>query len=130
MLQHPFTNLTCLLPSFDLFFSLILGYYVYIETSYPRKNGDKAWLVSSVLPPAPKGKCLNFYYHMYGADINLLRVYVKPTLHPLGKVLWTRTGNQGNVWRHGLADIKSTSSFKVRYTTFVLTMLDIKFEHG
>ena len=47
---------------------------MYIETSSPRKPGDKAKLVLSV-PNKGKTLCLSFYYHMYGATVGTLNVY-------------------------------------------------------
>lgn len=42
------------------------GYYVFIESSNPQKQGDRAWLKSSSLS-ATTGKCLQFWYSMYGS---------------------------------------------------------------
>ena len=39
------------------FFFFFSGYYVYIESSAPRKQGDKAWLVSSSFLPTNAGDC-------------------------------------------------------------------------
>ena len=44
----------------------ILGYYAFIETSSPRRTGDKAWLLSDQLAPTT-GSCLTFWYSMYGS---------------------------------------------------------------
>lgn len=84
---------------------------MYIETSYPRKQGDIAWFLSPRYP-ATSGKCLNFYYHMYGDHIGSMNIYVKKGLS-LGTRVWNMTGNQGNVWRHGRATISSSSPFNV-----------------
>ena len=46
-------------------YSILSGYYVFIETSAPRKVGDKAWLKSDQLA-ATSGSCLTFWYNMYG----------------------------------------------------------------
>lgn len=101
-------------------FFVFAGYYVYIETSSPRKNGDRAWLVSRTYPPTPKGKCLNFYYHMYGSDINTLKIHVTPVSAPSGKTVWTRIGNKGDKWHHGQATMISTVSYKVCYLVSTL----------
>ncbi|KAI4885430.1 hypothetical protein NFI96_018059, partial [Prochilodus magdalenae] len=54
------------------------GFYMYIETSRPRKEGDKARLLSPTFNVAPKNPygitnppayCFGFYYHMYGKHI-------------------------------------------------------------
>eukprot|EP00795_Rhopilema_esculentum_P012712 gene12712-3431_t len=97
-------------PSTDHTTGTSQGNYVYIETSYPRRRGDKAWLYSPVYPASVKGRCLNFWYHMYGADIGSLNIYLTT---PTGTPLWNRTGNQNNVWRHGRVTLQSNSSYTV-----------------
>ena len=72
--------------------------------------------MSQTYPAAPAGKCLNFYYHMYGSDINVLHVIVKPIGAPFGTNVWNKTGNQGDIWRHGQATIQATSKFQVCLT--------------
>lgn len=52
------------------------GWYVFIESSSPRHLNDSARLVSATVP-ANQQYCLQFYYHMYGANINSLNVYLK-----------------------------------------------------
>lgn len=51
---------------------------MYIETSRPRKDGDKARLISPFFNVAPKNPygitnppayCFGFFYHMYGKHI-------------------------------------------------------------
>ncbi|NWT15476.1 MDGA2 protein, partial [Vireo altiloquus] len=66
---------------------------MYIETSRPRLEGEKARLVSPVFSVAPKNPygatntayCFSFYYHMYGQHIGER----KPTScsFPLGKIV-------------------------------------------
>ena len=64
---------------------------MYIETSSPRKPGEKAKLVVTV--PSNRIKaCLIFYYHMYGATTGTLNVYS-------GNIkVFNISGNQGNNW--------------------------------
>lgn len=54
------------------------GFYMYIETSRPRKEGDQARLISPLFNVAPKNPygitnppayCFGFFYHMYGKHI-------------------------------------------------------------
>lgn len=52
------------------------GHYMYTESSAPRRRGDKAWLLSPAYP-STIGSCLQFYYHMYGAQIGTLNVYLQ-----------------------------------------------------
>ena len=63
----------------NLFFPLASGYYVYIETSSPRNRGDKAWLQSGLIQPTTvtSGRCLKFWYHMWGYHVDTLNVYRK-----------------------------------------------------
>jgi hypothetical protein len=77
-------SLSCRLPSIyslQLFrlnqhhvFISASGWYLYIETSRPRKPNDTARLIS---PSTTESKsCLRFFYHMYGRDVNELRVFI------------------------------------------------------
>ncbi|CAH1790069.1 unnamed protein product [Owenia fusiformis] len=72
------------------------GYYMYIETSEPRKEGDRANLVTPVLEIKDDNNVLEFYYHMYGEDVGALNVY---TLQD-GKrsLVWFKRGEVGNQW--------------------------------
>ena len=90
------------------------GHYMYIETSLPRKKGDKAWYVSPTYLPTA-GSCFQFWYHMFGKDIGTLNVYIKKGNNKLpGAQLWTRTGDRGDVWRVAQVTVSSTSGFNVR----------------
>ena len=83
---------------------------MYIETSFPRKQGDKAQFLSPKYPATQtKPKCFNFFYHMYGDHIGSMNIYVKTGLG-IGKLVWNMTGNQGNTWQHGRATVDSGSS--------------------
>lgn len=84
------------------------GYYMYIETSAPRRPGDKARLIS----PAVNGAapmCLKFWYHMYGNSIKSLNIYLSQN-GTLGTAVWTRNGNQGNKWIQGSFQIAGGSA--------------------
>ena len=50
---------------------------MYIETSWPRQPNDKAWLQSGMVKATSgtSGRCLKFWYHMWGAHVNRLNVY-------------------------------------------------------
>ena len=49
---------------------------MYIETSAPRRPGDKAQLQSAQIMDTST-RCLSFWYHMYGPHINALNVYLQ-----------------------------------------------------
>ncbi|XP_019646180.1 PREDICTED: enteropeptidase-like, partial [Branchiostoma belcheri] len=84
------------------------GYYIYIETS-SGSSGSVARVISPLVTTT-SAKCVQFWYHMYGRDVNRLRVYMK-TGSSLGNPVWTRTGAQGNQWRSGQVDIPAGISF-------------------
>ena len=67
----------------------VAGYYLYIETSYPRQYGDKA----TVLTPYLSGEqCMKFAYHMYGSDIGSLNIYAG------SQMIFNKSGNQEDIW--------------------------------
>ena len=90
---------------------LVSGYYIYIETSSPRRPNDTARIMSVKIPSSSQ-KCLQFWYHMYGLDVADLRVYIKKG-SSLGSPLWTRSGDQGNLWRHATVSVTSQTQFQV-----------------
>merc|ERR1719210_2283935 len=65
---------------------------MYIETSSPRKPGDKAVLTSPPLVFSKGENTMAFSCHMYGSSIGQLSVEVD------GREVWKKTGNQGNSW--------------------------------
>lgn len=40
--------------------------------------------------------CIQFWYHMYGMDVDTLNMYIKVN-DVLGKPVWTRSRNQGQL---------------------------------
>jgi hypothetical protein len=57
-------------------------------------------LISTIEPPT-NGRCLEFWYHMYGRDIGQLNVYVNLNTSDNNSriLLWSRGANVGDVWR-------------------------------
>jgi hypothetical protein len=94
------------------------GYYMYIETSGSRHAGDKAHLKSPAVSTDPSTKCLRFWYHMYGATIGQLNVYLRAGAG-LGPAIWTRRGTQGNKWIQGQVVINKTSAFTVIFIIMI-----------
>ncbi|CAH1102080.1 unnamed protein product, partial [Psylliodes chrysocephalus] len=78
------------------------GYYMYIESSSKAQN-DTARLISPVYDKMDDEVCFEFFYHMYGATIGTLRVYLKTvnqtwsSLNPQSAI-FTKSGNQGDKW--------------------------------
>jgi hypothetical protein len=80
------------------------GYYLYIETSYPRVAGDKA----TILTPALNGpQCMKFSYHMYGSHIGSLNIFAN------NKKIFSKSGDQGNQWVDVKAAISEHGKYKV-----------------
>ena len=69
---------------------------MFIETSSPRRRGDKARLLGPI-EKATSGQCLEFWYHMLGSSIGTLNVYTKMGSN-LGRAVWTISSNQGDEW--------------------------------
>ena len=96
------------------YFILDYGYYMYIETSAPRRPNDTARMIS----PTIRGngtvltRCVQFYYHMYGSHVNSLSV--RERINGLLKApIWMRNGTQGPNWRFGEVQVKTGDSFQV-----------------
>ncbi|XP_061879772.1 MAM and LDL-receptor class A domain-containing protein 1 isoform X1 [Entelurus aequoreus] len=74
------------------------GNYLYIESSHPSAKGDVAQLKSALLPPAgEQGYCLTFWYHMFGATVGSLRMFLHTAVNK--SLVWQRSGDQGDEWR-------------------------------
>ncbi|XP_038154573.1 MAM domain-containing glycosylphosphatidylinositol anchor protein 2-like isoform X2 [Cyprinodon tularosa] len=101
------------------------GFYMFLETSRPRVEGDKARLtsptfnvnpasVSSSSASSGAAYCLTFYYHMYGKHQGALNVFLRQKGPVLTDTLvWSLTGNQGNQWRQAKAALHPTTAFQV-----------------
>lgn len=85
---------------------------MYIETSSPRTQGQKARLLSQSVAPTTSA-CVSFYYHMYGRNIGSLNVYLKQQNGALGAPAWTRKGNQQNKWTVGQFSVFAGQNFQV-----------------
>ncbi|KAK7912717.1 hypothetical protein WMY93_012928 [Mugilogobius chulae] len=99
------------------------GYYMYIEASRPRVQGDKARLLSplfnvtSVRGPKGSGRvpyCVSFYYHMKGKHIGTLNVLLRVrSIASVDTVLWSKSGHQGPDWRKAFFDISPSGPFQI-----------------
>ena len=90
-----------------LFYFLAKGNYLFIETSLPRRRGDRARLESEVFPATPSnGRCMQFWYHMNGSHIGTLNVYMRVYGQSETK-LWSLSGDQGTAWKAARLQILS-----------------------
>jgi len=77
-----------------------------VESSEPRRFGDKAVLVSGIL----KGlQCMRFMYFMHGQDMGSLAVYRFGDGIMSGRV-WRRHGDQGDMWHEARITLPCNST--------------------
>jgi len=87
------------------------GHYLVLNSS-DFLPGASAIVYSPPLALPQGSQCLNFAYHMYGRDVNALRVYTPrwmaaPSAEKIGAPSWIKVGNQGNRWRTGRLTVES-----------------------
>ena len=86
------------------------GYYMFMEASAPRVQGDKTWFVSSPFPAFSSGsKCFIFWYFMKGRGIGSLNVYIDDTTNTTHTLTWTQSGDKGSNWLQGKMPIPPQS---------------------
>ena len=88
-----------------------------------------ARLISQKMPAtnANNGKCLKFWYHMYGPHINTLSVYVVVGRNYTGQTpFWRRTGTQGNKWIEAQVTLYAGQPFSVWHLIFLAFLYFLK----
>ncbi|XP_071851180.1 MAM and LDL-receptor class A domain-containing protein 1-like isoform X5 [Apostichopus japonicus] len=100
-------------PAYDHTTSTNTGTYLYMESSPPRQEGDRARLASPVFDPSPQECQLRFYYHMYGAEIGRLAVYTRTQINGPLTLKWTRIGNFGDFYERGDIILNMDDPFQV-----------------
>jgi len=111
--------ITCTLIIY-YFFNQGTGMHIYIETSSPRQLGGTARLES----PWMRGpQCMTFFYHMHGATVSCVVIYIKFHATNRLKPVWLRCRDQGNHWTQGKISISETSSYQVSFKMFVFQRL-------
>ncbi|KAM8920819.1 MAM domain-containing glycosylphosphatidylinositol anchor protein 2 [Pelodytes ibericus] len=96
------------------------GFYMYIEASRPRMDGDKARLLSPFFNIAQKNPygssntayCFSFYYHMYGRHIGTLNIILRLKTN-VETQIFSETGNKGEKWNQAHVNINPTTSFQL-----------------
>eukprot|EP00057_Strongylocentrotus_purpuratus_P023601 XP_011678075.1 PREDICTED: MAM and LDL-receptor class A domain-containing protein 1 [Strongylocentrotus purpuratus] len=91
-----------------------LGFFMLINPSNSKPIGAKARFISPLSTPLPQGGCIEFYYNMYGIDVETLNVYTKTEDQDLpGTQVWSQQGNQGNYWHRATFATPSGQGFQV-----------------
>ena len=88
---------------------------MFIETSDPRVQGDNAFLMSPLLNKTNvEGMCFTFWYHMFGATIGTLKIYMDSPMTGR-KLVWALSGDKGNRWFNGQVNVGTTGgTYQVR----------------
>ncbi|XP_019382546.1 PREDICTED: MAM domain-containing glycosylphosphatidylinositol anchor protein 1 isoform X1 [Gavialis gangeticus] len=90
------------------------GYYMFIEASRPRVEGDKARLISPLYNITAKYYCVSFYYHMYGKHIGSLNLLVRvKNKRAIDTQVWSLSGNRGNKWQQVHVPINPPGPFQI-----------------
>ena len=97
------------------------GTYIYTETSSPRTQGDSAIVYSPNidLSNLNVGE-LRFYWHMYGATMGTLKVSISDDGGLTYNTLFTKSGNQGDVWNEELITLGNYTGMVVFKITGVV----------
>ncbi|XP_069126119.1 neuropilin-1-like [Argopecten irradians] len=83
------------------------AFYVYLDTSrVSRLDTHKGSLERTgvVVPSSSDNVCLRFWYHMFGETMGSLEVFLDDN------VVWTKTGNQSDMWHCAIFDITTLQS--------------------
>lgn len=101
----------------------------HLETSLPQRPGDTARLISVIEPPE-NGRCLEFWYHMFGANIGRLNVYANTDTSDNASrtLLWSRGANVGDVWRKAHISTEFTEPFRMIFEGIVGNGIDVSYE--
>ena len=83
---------------------------MYIMENYISAPGGKARLMSPEAKVQPVQSCLEFWYHMYGRDIETLSVYIQKSSDAVltSDPVWTKSGNQRQYWHRATIDVPVT----------------------
>ncbi len=99
---------------------------MYTEASSPRVFGDKAVLVTPTLTPTG-AQCFSFWYHMWGAEMGDLSVYVLSDPGGVAdySIRWSLSGQQstsGSDWQPAQISLAETEFFQVNSILYTSQM--------
>ncbi|XP_076292520.1 MAM and LDL-receptor class A domain-containing protein 1 [Lasioglossum baleicum] len=99
------------------------GGYAYIDSSFPRRPGDRARLLSTSFPApnADAPMCLHFWFHMFGAGIGSLRLFVRHfrSMDAPLREIWALNGHAGNTWFVAEITVSSLDDFQLVFEASV-----------
>jgi hypothetical protein len=81
-----------------------------IQNAYDLPSGSKGTYEKSGFQ-ATNAACLDFWYHMKGANMGSLNVHVKTSTGSTN--VWGATGDKGSSWLNGKVTISSAATFTV-----------------
>ncbi|XP_067673194.1 MAM and LDL-receptor class A domain-containing protein 1-like isoform X1 [Haliotis asinina] len=87
------------------------GYYIFLESSTPCKEGDRARLISPTFSYLGTKACLAFHYHMYGKTMGTLNVYQRIGGKNVPK--FSLSDNHGTSWHMAVFVLDDSSSFQL-----------------
>ncbi|XP_034192105.2 MAM and LDL-receptor class A domain-containing protein 1 isoform X1 [Osmia lignaria lignaria] len=117
------------------------GGYAYIDSSFPRRPGDRARLISASFPApsADTPMCMHFWFHMFGSGIGVLKLFLRNfrSLDTPLREIWSLNGNAGNTWFVAQITIGSVDDFQLIFEATVgstgmgdIAIDDISFTQG
>ena len=92
------------------------GFYIHLESSYPRSKGESVRFESPCV--ISSYKCVTFWYHMWGEHVGRLNVFAV-TKTGSEKLEWRLSGDQGSSWNEGSTEINKMFAYKVGKITAV-----------
>ena len=106
-------------PKFDHTYQTDSGYYMYIKSRSPQKEGQKARLITEKIKNIPGGICLNFWFMAYGKTVGELNVYTKIGNTLSKDPIWSVKGNQGDQWKIAAVTVQETENFQVNFCLII-----------
>ena len=92
-------------------FLTFAGFYIHLESSYPRSQGDSVRFESPYV--VSSYRCVTFQYHMFGKHVGRLNVFVAKK-DSYVNLFWRLSGDQGDYWTGGSIKVTRYYPFKVR----------------
>ncbi|OPL32981.1 hypothetical protein AM593_06397, partial [Mytilus galloprovincialis] len=99
-------------PDKDHTTASVYGHFMTTRSSKGSKFSYISDLLTGLIVSSPK-QCLTFWYHMYGDDINNLKVFQLNSDHTVE--LWIKSDNQGNKWYFKSLELKDIGPYQIQF---------------